>query len=258
MAGAGARDRVHARTRPHAGFHRRARGRRPGGDAECGGAWGRRSGAREPARSGRPHHRPFRPGRSVPFARCVRSQHRLGVPAERGALRPAPVGATGLRQRPRGSAGRGDLPSGEPGASRTCGRVQGRGRVPRHTRGHGFPYDHGQRARRARLGGGWHRGRGGDARTADLPFATARARGSCRGFPSCRYHGYRPGPEADADAPSTRSGRDVRRVLRRRVVFIVGGRPGDVVEHVSRIRGHFRILPGRPRDPSLPHLHGSR
>ena len=55
----------------------------------------------------------------------------------------------------------------------------------------------------------------------------------------------RPGADAHADAPRARRGRAVRRVLRRRVVDALDRRPRHAVQHVSRVRGDRRVLPGR-------------
>src|SRR5207237_1180744 len=81
---------------PHAGLHRRPRGRRPRRAAQrrCGRQPGPRAG--EPAGARRSCHRPLGAGRRVRFRGGLPQEHRMGVPAQRRALRPAPVGAAGL------------------------------------------------------------------------------------------------------------------------------------------------------------------
>src|SRR2546425_215760 len=101
-------------------------------------------------------------------------------------------------------AGHGHLPPGEPRIRRQGGpgaRDPGpQSRDPRHTDGHRFAYDHGQRARRARVGSRRHRGRGGDAGPARIPRNADRRRralpwGAARGI-----HRHRPRADSDRDA----------------------------------------------------------
>ena len=128
------------------------------------------------------------------------------------------MGAAGVRRRPRGAARRGDLPPGEPRAPGPGGDAsQRRRRAPRHARRDRLPHDDDQRARRARVGRGRHRGRGRDARPADVP-AARRSSSACgsRGALPAGHHRDRPGAHAHPDAPRARGGRPVRRVLRRR------------------------------------------
>ena len=102
-------------------------------------------------------------------------------------------GQESLRQLPRRAAGDRDLPPGQPRVPRP-GRLQPRERrrpagLPRHAGRHRLAHDDGQRARRARLGRRRDRGRGGDARPADLDAAAAggrlqaRRRAAARGRP---------------------------------------------------------------------------
>ena len=129
---------------------------RAGGDPDSG----------EPARAGRPRHRPLGAGRPVPHAGGLRGEHRLGVPAQRRAVRAAPLGAAGLRRRPRGAAGRRHLPPGEPRAPRPGRRGPRRRGVPRHARRDRLAHHDDQRPRRAGLGRRRDRGRGRDARAS--------------------------------------------------------------------------------------------
>ena len=98
------------------------------------------------------------------------------VRAQRRALPTAALGAAGVRGPPRRPARRGDLPPGEPGASRSRGAGPRRRRVPGHARGHRLPHDDDQRPRRPGVGRRRDRGRGGDARPADVPAAPGRDR----------------------------------------------------------------------------------
>ena len=102
-----------------------------------------------------------------------------------------------------------------------------RGRVPRHARRDGLAHDHDQRPGRARVGRRRHRGRGGDARAADVHAAAARGRRADDREPSSRDHRDRPGAHAHADASRARRRRPVRRVLRRRAVHALHRRPRD-------------------------------
>ncbi len=82
---------------------------------------------------------------------------------------------------PRGAAGHRHLPPGEPRVSRPVGLERHRSlrrarRLSRHAGRHRQPHHDGQRPRDPRLGRRRHRGRGGDARPADLD-ADPRGRG---------------------------------------------------------------------------------
>ena len=115
-------------------------------------------------------------GGPVPLARGLRAQHRVRVPAQRRAILAAPLGPAGLRRTARGAARRRHLSPGEPGASGAGGLDARRRRVPRHARRHRLAHHDDQRARRAGLGRRRHRGRGRDARPADVPAAAGRDR----------------------------------------------------------------------------------
>ena len=67
--------------------------------------------------------------------------------------------------------------------------------------------------------------------------------------------GDRPGAHRHADSSQARRGGQVRRVLRRRRVDDVAGRPGDDRQHGAGIRRDDGLLPGRRRDAALPAPH---
>ncbi len=177
--------------------------------------------------------------------------------AQRRALRPAPLGAAGVRRPARRAAGRRDLPPGEPRAPRTGRDGSRRRRVPRHGRGDRLAHHDDQRPRRARLGRRRDRGRGGDARAADLPAAAGRRRDPDRGRAARRDDGDGPRADPHRDAARTWRGRAVRRVLRRRALVALDRRPRDAVEHVPGVRSHVLVLPDRRRDAPVPGVHGT-
>ena len=136
------------------------------------------------------------------------------------------------------------------GGARAAGRTAAG--LPRHARRHRLAHDDGQRPRRARLGRRRDRGRGGDARPADvdadpagarLPAARRAARGRDRDRPRADRH---------RDAARARRRGDVRRVLRRRPRRPADRRPRDDRQHVARVRLDLRDLPDRRRDAALP------
>ena len=65
------------------------------------------------------------------------------------------------------------------------------------------------------------------------------------GEPAAGHDRDRSRAHAHADAPRPRRRRPVRRVLRRRALHALDRGPGDPVQHVSRVRGHVGVLPGR-------------
>ena len=162
--------------RPAPGLHGRAGGRGPRGDARRDGRARRRPGAHQPARAGRPRHRPQRPGRPLRAARRVRLQRGPRVRAQRRALPAAALGAVGAPRLPRRAAGHGHRPPGEPRVPRAGRRSARRageapGRLPGHPRGHRLPHDDDQRPRRPGLRRRRHRGGGRAARPAAVPAA---------------------------------------------------------------------------------------
>ena len=127
--------------------------------------------------------------------------------------------------------------------------------VPRHARRHRLAHDDGQRPRRARLGRGRDRGRGGDAGPAGLDADPAGGR-----LPARR----RAARGRDRDRPRA----DRHEMLRERGVvgkFVeffgdgprapAAGRPRDDRQHGARVRRDLRDLPDRRRDAALPALH---
>ena len=144
----------------------------------------------------------------------VQAQRRARVRAQPRALRLPALGPGGVRQLRGGAAQHRHLPPGEPRVPRPRRRVARRPGVPRHARRDRLAHDDDQRPRRARLGRGRHRGRGGDARPAGLDADPAGGglqahRRAARGLDR-----HRPRPDRHPDAARERRGRQVRRVLR--------------------------------------------
>ena len=213
----------------------------------------------QPAGPGRPGDRPLGPGRRVRQRARLRHQRRPRLRAKPRALRVPALGPAGVRQLPRRPARDRDLPPGQPRVPEP-GRLHPRRRrrragLPGHARRHRLPHDDGQRPRRARLGRGRDRGRGGDARPADLDAAAAGGRLPARRRAARGRHRDRPGADRHRDAARARRGLEVRRVLRPRPAHARARRPGDDREHVAGVRLDLRDLPGRPRDAALPRVH---
>ena len=169
------------------------------------------------------------------------------------------MGPRGLRQLQRRAAGDRDLPPGQPRVHRP-GRLQPRARrrpagLSRHPGRHRLAHDDGQRPRRARLGRRRDRGRGGDARPADLDAAAAGRRLQARRRAARGRDRDRPRADRDRDAARARRRLQVRRVLRAGPADAGPGRPGDDRQHVAGVRLDLRDLPGRRRDPALPRPH---
>ena len=251
-------DRVHAGARRDAGLHRRSRGRRPRRDARRDVRDGRRPGEDQPARAGRARDRPLGAGRRV---RDTRTRSSATPSSSSSATRSATRSCAGARARSttspssrptRGSSTR-STSSTSPGSCSSTARA--RPRVPRHARRDRLAHDDDQRPRRARLGRRRDRGRGRDARPADVDAdpagprlqADRRASGG-RDRDRPRAHGHR-------DAARAGRRRQVRRVLRRRPGESAARRPGDDRQHVAGVRLDVRDLPDRPRDAVLPRVH---
>ena len=231
--------------RADAGLHGRAGGGGPRRDAQRRRARGRRPEHREPAGAGGPRDRPLRAGRPVPHRRCLRGEHRLRVPAQRGALPIPPLGPAGVRQRARGAARRRHLPPGQPGAPRAGRDRSRRARVSGHGRRYRFAHDDDQRPGHPRMGGRGDRGRGGDARPADRAAAADRRRRAHARRVAGGHDGDRPRADPHADAACPRRGGLVRGVHRRRALDAADRRPGHAVEHVPGVRRDLRVLPDR-------------
>ena len=105
---------------------------------------------------------------------------------------------------------------------------------------------------RRRLGRRRHRGRGGAARPAALPAHADRGRLPPRRRAAVGRHGHRPRPLRDRDAPRSRRGRQVRRVLRPRPLAPRPRGPRHDQQHVARVRRDGHPLPDRRRDAALP------
>ncbi len=127
--------------------------------------------------------------------------------------------------------------------------------LPRHAGRHRLAHDDDQRSRRARLGRGRDRGRGGDARPAAVDADPAGARLSAARRAARGRHGDRPRADGHPDAARARGGGEVRRVPRCRSVRPADRRPGDDRQHVARVRIDLCDLPDRLRDPRLPASH---
>ncbi len=132
-------------------------------------------------------------------------------------------------------------------------------RSSRRLSGHGIRYrlahDHGEWAGCCRLGCWRHRGRGGDARSAELDADSSRpwlptvrtvARGHDRHRPCAHHH---------RSAAPARRGRKVRRVLWPRAWTFDDCRSRHARQHVSRVRCDGRDLPDRRHDARLPQAH---
>jgi len=215
---AGHRDRLHAGARGPAGLHRRALRGRPGGDARRGHPAGR---DRQPDQSADPVracHRPLDPGRRVRSRRRAGPQRQDRVRTQCGALRLPALGAEGVRQLQGGAAEHRNRAPGEPGEPCPCrdgARCRRRALgVPGHRVRHRLAHHNDQRHRRAGLGRGRHRGRGGDAGPTLLHADPAGGRLPADGANARRRHCHRPGADGHPDAAQARRGRQVRGVLR--------------------------------------------
>ena len=141
-------------------------------------------------------------------------------------------------------------------ASSSTKQGQGR-RVPRHARRHRLAHDDDQRPRRAGLGRRRHRGRGRDARPADLDAASRRSSASSSPASSPRRDRDGPRADRDRDAAQERRRRQVRRVLRRRL----GTCRWPTARRSPTWRpssAHLRHLPDRRRDAALSRAHRPR
>ena len=249
-------DLVPARARSDAGLHRCAGHRGSGRHAGRDGRAGRRPVEDQPARARRARDRPLDPGRLVRRAARLPAQRRARVRAQRRALRVSPLGPGGVRQLRGGAAEHRHLPPGQPGVPRARGDRAGRGGVPRHPRRNRLPHHDGQRAGRARLGRGRHRGGGGDARPADLDAAAAGRGLPARGRAARGLHRHGPGADRDPDAARARRGGEVRRVLRARACptchLPTGRRSGTCRPRWARPAPSSRSTPRRSATSSSP------
>ena len=246
------RDLLPAEPRPPPGLHRGPGDRRPRGDAQRHGGPRRRPHADQPGHPRRARHRPLRAGGRVRDEARLRPQRRARVRAKPRALCVPALGPGRVRRLQGRPARHGDRPPGQPRVPRARRRVAERAGLPGHARRHRLAHDDGQRPRRPRLGRGRDRGGGRDARRGALD---ARAPG--RRLPADRRAArgrdrHRPRPDRDRDPPQDRGRREVRRVLRAGARRPLARRPRDAREHVTRVRGDLRLLPGRRRDASVP------
>ena len=142
-----------------------------------------------------------------------------------------------------------------PGASAAASADGAHAGLSRHPGRHRLAHDDDQRPRRARLGGRRDRGRGGDARPADLDAAAAGGRLQARRRAARGRDRDRPRPDRHRDAARARRRLQVRRVLRPGAADARPRRPGDDRQHVAGVRLDLRDLPGRRRDAPLPRVH---
>ena len=127
--------------------------------------------------------------------------------------------------------------------------------LPRHARRDRLAHDDDQRPRRARLGRRRDRGRGGDARPADVDADPAGARlqaarascprarpppTSCSRSPRCCASAAWSASSSSSTAPGCRGA--------------AARRPGDDRQHVAGVRLDLRDLPDRRRDAALPRV----
>ncbi len=111
---------------------------------------------------------------------------------------------------------------------------------------------------RARLGGRRHRGRGGDARPADLDADPGGRRLPPRRQIARGRDRDRPRADRDADAAAARRRRPLCRILRPRRRRAGARRPRDDRQHGAGIRRDLRLLPDRRRDDPLSDHHRAR
>ena len=210
-------------------------------------------GAGQPARPGRPRHRPLRPGRPVRDAGRVRLQRRARVRAERRALRAPALGADGLPRPARRAARDGHRPPGQP-------RVPGHGRRRRGPTRHGpvaFPDTLvGTDSHTTMINGLGVLGYGVGGIEAEAVLLGQPLYQPMPRVVGVRLHGELPQGSTATDLVlvvtemlrGVRRRRGVRRVRRRRAGRAGAGRPGDDRQHEPRVRGDLDALPDRRRD----------
>ena len=228
---------------------------RSGGDARRHHRARRRPGPGQPAAAGRTGHRPLGAGRSLRHRQRAGAERRPGVPPQSRALRVPALGPGRLPQLPRRAARDRHRAPGEhrvPGPRGLRGR---RRRVPRHLLRHRLAHHDGQRPGRGRLGRRRHRGRGGDARPAELDADSAGGRLPAVGPAARGRHRHRPRADHHRSAAQAQGGGEVRRVLRPRPAAPDHRRPRHARQHVPRVRRHRGDLPGRRADARLPAAH---
>ncbi len=245
-------DPVHPGPRDHAGLHRRAVRGRPGHHARGRARPRRRRRPDQPARARRDGHRPLGHRRLLRRPRLLPAQRREGIRAQPRALPVPALGPDRLRRVQGRAPGHRHRPPGEHRTPRPRGHDPRRQGLPRHVRRHRLPHHDGERHRRAGLGRRRHRGRGRDARPADLDAHPARGRLQADRQAPGRGDRHRPGAHHHRDPAQARRGRQVRRVLRRGRLLGAAGQPGHDRQHEPRVRLHLRDLPDRPGDDQLP------
>ena len=239
--------------RAAAGLHRRARRRRPRRHARRDGARGPRPGARRSAGAVRPRDRPLRAGRRV---RLAAAPTRTTSSASTSATASATCCCAGPRARSTSSAScrpawassTRSTSSTSAGSSR-CATASAVPDTLVGTDSHttminglgvlGFGVG-GIEAEAVMLGEPLELG---TPVVVGVRLTGRAARGR---------HRDRPRAHADRAAAQARRRRPLRRVLRRRPLGALAGRPRDALEHVARVRRDGGALPGRRRDAALP------
>ena len=118
-------------------------------------------------------------------------------------------------------------------------------RLSGHARRHRLAHDDGERTGCGGLGRRRHRGRGGDARPADLDAHPAGAGVPPDRRAAARRDRDRPRADGDRSAAEARRGGQVRGIFRRRAAPSDHRRPGDARQHVSGIWRDGGDLPNR-------------
>ena len=198
--------------RAAAGLHRRARDRRPRRDARRDGRPRRRPGADQPAAAGRARDRPLGAG-GRSSARRVAFQFNAEREFERN--RSATRSCAGASRRSTTSRSCRPTPASATRSTSSTWRAWCSGAkrrdaagLPRHARRHRLAHHDGQRPRRARLGRGRDRGRGGDARPARLDADPAGDRLQAERRAAGGRDRDRPGADRHADAAREGRGRE--------------------------------------------------
>ncbi len=246
------RDPVHPGAGDHAGLHRCPVRRGPRHHARGHEGPRGRPGEDQPAGTRGARHRPLGHRRLLRHPRLGDPQCRPRVRAQPGALPVPALGPDGVRRVQGRSAGHRHRAPGQHRVTRACGHGSKRAGLPGHLRGHRLAHDDGQRPGCARLGRGWHRGRGRDARPAgehaDPPGRRVQA--DRRAAPGRDRH--RHGPDDHRDPAQARRRGQVRGVLRGCRRRRPAGQPRHDRQHEPRVRLDGRDLPDRRRDPALP------
>ena len=215
----------------------------------------------QPAAAGRPRHRPLGAGRRLRHATTRSSSTPSSSSSATASATRSCAGARtafdNFRVVPPGT---GIVPPGQPrvpGARRLSSRTSGRAvRVPRHAGRHRLAHHDDQRPRRAGLGRRRHRGRGGDARPADLDADPAGRRLQADGQAARGRDGHRPRADRHRDAAQARAwsaSSSSSTAPAWRTCRSPTARRSPTWRRSTARRG---LLPGRRRDAALPGFTG--